>query len=68
MRNPRTPPAPVVCLLLLAACAAPVDDTSAASLDEAFQSAATAYDVPRDLLVAIAWSLTRFEDGEEGDH
>lgn len=55
-------------LLPLTGCASPADDSAALSLDEAFQVSAKEYDVPRDLLVAIAYGMTRFDDPMEGDH
>jgi hypothetical protein len=53
-------------ILLSAGCIAPQAD--APSLSEAFDAAAEAHDVPRDLLVAIAYSMTRLEDPSPGDH
>ncbi len=53
-------------LTLLAACTA--QDAERMSLDDAFQAAATAHDVPRDLLVALAYSQTRFDEPMEGEH
>ncbi len=54
--------------LLVPGCAPAEPSAAALSLDDAFQSAATEHDVPRDLLVALAYSMTRFDDPAEGDH
>ena len=57
----------LICLpltFLLPGCA----PTPTTSLDEDFAAASAEFDVPRDILVAIAWSQTRFDDPSEGDH
>ncbi|MEV0586284.1 N-acetylmuramoyl-L-alanine amidase [Nonomuraea sp. NPDC050310] len=51
--------------LLLALIQAPGHAVSAGPLTEAFARASAAYDVPTDLLVAIAYTETRF-DGHDG--
>lgn len=60
-------------LLLLAGCSAPFETPDAAAapipLDEAFQDAAAEFQVPRDLLVAVAWTTSRMEqEGGLHDH
>jgi MYXO-CTERM domain-containing protein len=67
---------PVLAVLLGSCVNGPVDPAtfaSAVTLDDAITRAATAYEVPRDLLAAVAWSETRFdnpvvadEHGDEG--
>lgn len=63
---------PLLVLVTLVLSAAPGcssgDDTGALSLGEAFDAASSEHDVPRDLLVALAYSQTRFDEPEEGDH
>lgn len=54
---------PLSAAFLMSCGRAPVDPAtlaSAATLDEALTRAAAAYEVPRDLLAAVAWSETRF--------
>jgi N-acetyl-anhydromuramyl-L-alanine amidase AmpD len=70
---------PVVAVLLGSCVGGPVDPATfagAVTLDDALTRAATAYEVPRDLLAAVAWSETRFDnpvaadehaDGVEGE-
>ena len=61
-------------LLLLTGCSTAFDDapqelSEAASLDAAFQDAATEFGVPRDLLVAVAWATSRLhQSGGLHDH
>ncbi len=65
------PLAPIVSFLLVAgltACESQSEPQEATSLDVAFEEAAQEFDVPRDLLVSIAYSLTRLQDGDEGAH
>ena len=52
-------------LILTSACTS-VPQPADSSLDAAFSEAARSYDVPRDLLVAIAWAQTRFDDRVTG--
>lgn len=47
---------------LVAGCSSEGDPVVPTALDDAFQAAAEEYEVPRDLLVAISWSLTRLDD------
>lgn len=72
MANPRSPARPLLPTLLVAllvpGCAPEAPTAVPRSLDEAFQDAAVEHDVPRDLLVALSYSMTRFDDPEEGDH
>jgi N-acetyl-anhydromuramyl-L-alanine amidase AmpD len=70
---------PVMAVLLGSCVNGPVDPAtfaSAVTLDDALTRAATAYEVPRDLLAAVAWSESRFDnpvtaaehaDGSEGE-
>jgi N-acetyl-anhydromuramyl-L-alanine amidase AmpD len=58
----------VPAIVVLAACASPETHENLTTLDEAFEAASNEFGVPRDLLVAIAYSLTRLEDGAEGVH
>jgi MYXO-CTERM domain-containing protein len=67
---------PVLAVLLGSCVGAPIDPAtfaSAVTLDDAITRAATAYEVPRDLLAAVAWSETRFgnpvvaDDDASGD-
>ncbi len=54
---------PLSVVFLVSCGRAPVDPATfagAVTLDEAISRAATAYEVPRDLLAAVAWSETRF--------
>ncbi len=52
-------------LLNLLACA-PGEQPAPEDLDEAFQYASVEYEVPRDLLVAVSYALTRLDD-RDGD-
>jgi N-acetyl-anhydromuramyl-L-alanine amidase AmpD len=51
---------PSLAALALLACSTPYD--AEPPLAQAFDEAADQYGVPRDLMVAIAWSLTRLDD------
>ncbi len=56
---------PVLAVLLGSCVNAPIDPAtfaSAVTLDDAINRAANAYAVPRDLLAAVAWSETRFDN------
>ena len=54
---------PTLLFAVLAGCAAPLSDSSSSlSLDDSFTKAATENEVPRDLLVALSYSLTRFDE------
>ena len=56
-------PTPVSLLALaLAGCSSPGEPVAPTTLDQAFERAATDYDVPRDLLVSISWAQTRLRD------
>jgi len=46
----------------LTACSAPADPTAPTDLDLSFDQAAREADVPRDLLVATSYALTRLDD------
>ncbi len=48
--------------LTLTACSSGSDQPAPGSLEHTFAEAAADYDVPRDLLVAISYTLTRLED------
>jgi hypothetical protein len=54
-------------LLTLLSCAE-APETEPLTLDEAFRAASETHDVPKDVLVAIAYSMTRFDEPQEGDH
>ena len=56
---------PVLAVLLGSCVSAPIDPATfagAVTLDDAITRAAAAYEVPRDLLAALAWSETRFDN------
>jgi len=53
---------PLLAALLLTACSVEYD--SEPLLAQAFDDAALQYDVPRDLMVAMGWALTRLDDRE----
>ncbi|MFT4976870.1 MAG: hypothetical protein ACI8S6_002775 [Myxococcota bacterium] len=65
-------PTPSTLLFLLTGCSAPFVETAAevpSSLDTSFQRAAAEYSIPRDLLVALAWSTSRLQhDAGLHDH
>lgn len=67
MKHRRAPLALLPLALLLPGCT-PEDAPPELTLDEAFQVAAETHDVPRDLLVAISYSMTRFDEPSPGDH
>jgi N-acetyl-anhydromuramyl-L-alanine amidase AmpD len=55
-------------LLLLACTGSQPPEQSPVTIDQALLRASQTYDVPRDLLLAIAWSQTRLDQaGVEGD-
>ena len=55
--------------LSLTACSSQfLVDSSPETTDEAFTSATHTYDVPRDLLVALGWTVTRLEMREIREH
>ncbi len=57
---------PIFGLALTTACAGP--DQAPDTLNTAFSTAATQYDVPRDLLVAVSYSLTRLDHRVGGEN
>jgi hypothetical protein len=58
----------VAVLLPVVPACTPMDESAPQTLAEAFDAASAEHDVPRDLLVALAYSQTRFDEPEEGDH
>lgn len=62
---------PVLALLVGSCVDGPVDPAvfaSAVTLDDAISRASTAYEVPRDLLAAVAWAETRFDNPVVADN
>jgi len=55
-------------VLVSSACMEAAEDRAHPLRKQVFEDVADAHDVPRDLLVAIAWSQTRFEQEAEGFH